>query len=182
MAMPLAPEPSWTLEQVRALPDDGRRYELVHGQLVVSPAPAKPHQMVAGDLYFLLKAWLTANPVGTVLYSPADLTDGPDVLVQPDLFVLTPEAAAAPGWNTLRECLLVIEVVSPSTAHVDRGPKRRIYQAAGGPFYWIVDPDARQVEVWTPTDTAPRLEATRLAWHPAGAAEPCVIELAALFA
>ncbi len=50
------------------------------------------------------------------------------------------------------------------------------------PTYWIVDPDARQVEVWTPTATAPHLDATRLAWHPAGATEPCVIELAALFA
>ena len=188
MAMPLPTpvEPSgrayWTQDAIRALPDDGHRYELVHGELLVSPSPAKRHQLVASELHFRLKTWLAAHPVGTALYSPADLTDGPDVLVQPDLFVLTPDAAASPDWNTLRDCLLVIEVLSPSTARHDRFQKRRAYQEAGVPLYWIVDPDTRQVEVWTPTDTFPRLEAERLTWHPLGASDPCVVELATLFA
>ena len=187
MAMPLpAPvEPAgrhyWTVDDVRALPDDGHRYELVHGELLVSPSPRKRHQRVLRRLLFALEAWLRQHPVGELFASPADLTFGPDTLLQPDLFVLTPEAAASPDWNTLGEVLLAIEILSPSTARHDRFPKRRAYQEAGVPLYWIVDADARQVEVWTPADSFPRLETDHLTWHPAGAADPFTLDLPALF-
>ena len=188
MAMPLptpvepSGRPYWTLDDVRALPDDGHRYELVHGELLVSPSPRKLHQRVLRRLLVQLDAWLATHPVGELFTSPADLTLGPDTLLQPDLFVLNPEAAASREWNTLDEVLLAIEILSPSTARHDRFPKRRAYQEAGVPLYWIVDADARQVETWTPSDAFPRLEAERLTWHPAGAAEPCIIDLPALFA
>ena len=186
MPLPARVEPSarayWTQDDVRALPDDGHRYELVHGELLVSPAPRKLHQEVVGDLYFLLKSWLAVHPVGAVYASPAELTYGADTLVQPDVFVLTPEAAASRQWNTLGEVLLIAEVLSPSTARYDRFQKRRAYQEAGVPLYWILDPDTRQAEIWTPTATAPRLEAEHLTWHPPGASDPCVVELATLFA
>jgi Uma2 family endonuclease len=182
MAMPMAPTPYWTPDLVRALPDDGRRHELAHGELLVTPAPEKRHQRILKRLLVELERWLEQYPVGEVFTSPADLTHGPDILLQPDLFVLSPAAAATPGWNELSDLLLAIEILSPSTARNDRFPKRRAYQEAGVPLYWLVDPDASRVEVWTPTDPYPRLETTRLIWHPPGVPPACEISLPPIFA
>ena len=84
-------------------------------------------------------------------------------------------------WTSIRSLLLIAEVLSPSTARQDRFAKRRRYQEAGVPMYWIVDPDRQQVEVWTPTDHAPRIERERLVWHPTGAAAPLSLTLPELF-
>lgn len=67
---------------------------------------------------------------------------------------------------------------APSSAHNDRFLKRRRYQEASVPLYWIVDGDERLVEVWGPTDTLPRVERERLEWHSPGAAEPLALSLA----
>ena len=84
-------------------------------------------------------------------------------------------------WSRVRDLLLVAEVLSPSSARHDRFIKRRRYQEAGVPLYWIVDGDARRVEVWTPADRFPAFEEDRLVWHPAGAGEPFTVELSDLF-
>ena len=81
----------------------------------------------------------------------------------------------------MRDLLLVAEVLSPSSARYDRFNKRRRYQDADVPIYWIVDPDELQAEVWTPADSFPRFERERLTWHPGGAAEPFTLSLAELF-
>lgn len=177
MAMPAPTLPYYTADLVRALPDDGQRYELVHGKLLVTPAPRPRHQRILGELYTVLRAFLARHPVGQVLWSPADISWGPDTLVQPDIFVIPARLARAERWEEIRELLLVVEVLSPSTEDHDRHWKRRLYQERGIPLYWILDPDARQAEVWTPADAFPRLERERLSWHPEGAAEPCVVEL-----
>jgi len=182
MAMLSAPAPYWTPDLVRALPDDGRRHELVHGELLVTPAPGKRHQRVLKRLLVALEHWLEQHPVGEVFTAPADLTLGPATLLQPDLFILSPAAAATPGWNELTDLLLAVEILSPSTARHDRFPKRRAYQEAGVSLYWLVDPDSARVEVWTPADPFPLVETSRLAWHPAGAPEPFEIPLAQLLA
>jgi len=103
------------------------------------------------------------------------------VLVQPDVFVVALEEARTLDWNRMRELLLVAEVLSPSTARADRFVKRRRYQEAGVPVYWIIDADARQVEVWTPGVEFPHVERERLTWHPAGAARAFELELERLF-
>lgn len=84
-------------------------------------------------------------------------------------------------WKQVKRLLLVAEVLSPSSARGDRFPKRLEYQRQGIPLYWIVDGDARQVEVWTPEADAPVLERERLDWHPAGASDPFLLPLADLF-
>lgn len=81
----------------------------------------------------------------------------------------------------MRDLLLVAEVISPSSARYDRFIKRRRYQEAAVPLYWIVDGDERRVEVWTPADTFPRFEHERLVWHPTDASEPFLLPLAELF-
>ena len=78
----------FTAEQARALPDDGNRYEVVYGELLVTPAPRPWHQEVVGRLSDRLRAYLRQEPVGHLFQSPADISWGPDTLVQPDLFVV----------------------------------------------------------------------------------------------
>ena len=113
--------------------------------------------------------------------SPADISWGPDVLVQPDVFVVPLEQARALEWSAVRDLLLVAEVLGPSTQGHDRFNKRRRYQEARTPMYWIVDGDARQVEVWTPEDVFPRVERDRLAWQPDPAGVPFTLSLQELF-
>lgn len=172
----------YTAEMVRAFPEDGNRYEVVHGELLVTPSPRLPHPLVVTRLAHALSNYLERHPVGVALVSPADISWGrEDVLVQPDVFVLTREEARTENWQAMRTLLLVAEVLSPTTARADRFVKRRRYQEAGVPLYWIVDIDERQIEVWTPDAEFPQLERQRLVWHPAGAVEPFELTLEDLF-
>jgi Uma2 family endonuclease len=151
----------------RRLPDDGNRYEVVYGELLVTPAPRLWHQRLVLRLASALEEYLARHPgAGVAVTSPADISWGEDVLVQPDVFVVPVEQARALEWSAIRHLLLVAEVLSPSTPRHDRFTKRRRYQDARVPLYWIVDGDARQVEVWTPEDVFPRIERVRLSWQP----------------
>ncbi|MGH7627865.1 MAG: Uma2 family endonuclease [Gemmatimonadales bacterium] len=171
----------YTAEMVRALPDDGNRYEVVHGELLVTPAPRPWHQEVIRRLTNTLSAYLDAERVGHLFFSPADISWGPDTLVQPDLFVVPLEQARTLEWARITELRLVAEVLSLSSRRADRFTKRLEYQQRGVPVYWIVDPDDRQVEVWTPADTFPLFERHRLVWHPAGARNAFELPLSELF-
>ncbi len=172
----------WTADMVRALPDDGNRYEVVHGELLVTPAPRASHQLIVTRLVVALSNYLGRDSKGVVLVSPADISWGrKDVLVQPDVFVVAREEVRTTDWKQMRTLLLVGEVLSPTTARADRFVKRRRYQDAGVPLYWIVDGDERQVEIWTPAAEFPQIERERLTWHPDGAAHPLVLELEELF-
>ena len=171
----------YTADQVRALPEDGNRYEVVHGEILVTPAPRLLHQEVVRRLLIALSRYLEAEPAGHALLAPADISWGPDTLVQPDVFVVPLEQARTLDWSRIEDLLLVAEVLSPSSARADRFTKRIEYQRRRVPVYWIVDPDERRVEVWAPDDTAPRFERDRLVWHPAGARRPFELDLQALF-
>jgi Uma2 family endonuclease len=171
----------YTADMVRALPDDGNRYEVVYGELLVTPAPRPWHEIVQARLLVEIAKWLERHPVGTVMGSRADISWGPDVLVSPDVFVVSLEQARTLDWSRMKDLLLVAEVLSPSSARHDRFIKRRRYQEAGIPLYWIVDADERQVEIWTPSDSFPRFERERLSWHPSGTTEPFSLPLAELF-
>jgi Uma2 family endonuclease len=171
----------YTADMVRALPDDGNRYEVVYGELLVTPAPRLLHQELVRRLLVALSAYLDANPVAHVLPSPADISWGPDVLLQPDVFVVPLEEARTLTWSRVQTLLLVAEVLSPATARNDRFLKRLRYREAGVPLYWVVDGDARAVEIWTPADDFPLVERERLVWHPPGATHPLAIALGDLF-
>ena len=172
----------WNADLVRALPDDGNRYELVDGALLVTPAPSRRHQEVAAALYDRLKPYVKRTGLGSLLWSPADISLGEEEILQPDLFVAPPVVGRGSGrWEDIRRLLLVIEILSPSTARCDRQVKRRRFQRAGVPEYWIVDTDARLIERWRPDDIRPEILEEALSWHPEGATEPLVIDLPALF-
>lgn len=171
----------WTAEMVRQLPDDGNRYEVVYGELLVTPAPRFDHQLLVSRLFFALAKYLEQEPLGILLTSPADISWGRDVLVQPDVFVIPRAEAATRDWAQLRTLLVVVEVLSPSTTRADRFTKRRRYQEAGVPLYWIVDGDEQRVEVWTPDAELPVIKTDQLIWRPAGAGKTFSLPLAELF-
>ena len=179
--MGMAAPTYYTADMVRALPDDGNRYEVVYGELLVTPAPRPWHQVVVHRLGVALELYLRSQPVGVVLSSPADISWGPDVLVQPDVFVVPTDEARTLAWSRMRTLLLVAEVLSPSTLKGDRFLKRLRYREAGVPLYWVVDGDGRMVEVWTPADDFPAVERDRLVWHPLGAAQPFTLSCEELF-
>lgn len=174
----------YTADMVRALIDESRpwpRYELVHGELLVSPAPNPAHQVVAANVYDALTRYLGGNPLVRTLWSPADISYGrDDVLVQPDVFVLR-RAELSAKWHTVGRLVLAVEVLSPSTARFDRFTKRRLYQEIGADEYWVVDLESRSVEVWTPDAHFPRVETETLRWTAPGATEPLVLAAAEIF-
>jgi Uma2 family endonuclease len=177
------PTGTWTAEMVRTLPDDGSRYEIVDGELLVTPAPVRRHQRMVGQLFRLLADYLEQGGLGEALCSPADIEAGERTLVQPDLFVVR-LAAGIPtdDWVEVRDLLLAVEVLSPSTARADRHLKRRLYQREGVPECWIVDLDAGLIERWCPGDERAELLADELLWQPDAAVPPLRIDLTQLFA
>lgn len=181
MAMPAVSPPFWTAERVRALPDDGNRYECIDGALLVSPSPAARHQRAVRDLLLALAPFVRSHALGEVLQAPADLELEPGTLVQPDLFVLAPRADGAPvrDWRDVEGLRLAVEVLSPGTARYDRTVKRRFFQRVGVPEYWVVDLDARVVERWRPHDERPEIVSGTLVWTPLEGLA-CAIDLDAL--
>jgi len=117
----------------------------------------------------------------TTAISPADITWDREKLVQPDLFVI-PATEISPSWTTVRTLLLAVEVVSPSSARGDRLVKRRLYQRQRVATYWIVDLNARLVEVWRPDDERPEIVTDILRWRVAPDAADAAVDLATVFA
>lgn len=182
MGMPHAAE-KWTAARVRALPDDGRRYELVSGELVVTPAPGSLHQVALRELTAILLPWLKETGAAHLLTSPADLSLGEDEVLQPDLFVYPAEMGPAPRtWAEITSILLAVEVLSPSTARYDRQLKRLRYQRAGVAEYWIVDLDSRIIERWRPGDARPEVLRDSMEWTPRPEVAPLQLDLKVFFA
>lgn len=179
--MPLAPE-YYTADMVRALPEDGQRYEVVHGELLVSPAPRGTHQRIAFRVGRLVADYCDALGTLEAMISPADISWAPDTLVQPDVFVVPKQEAVTGDWQRIRSLTLVVEVLSPSTARFDRFQKRKLYLHNGVQTLWLLDEERACVEVWHPDLLFPVIETGELVWHPVGAAAPLVIPVASLFA
>jgi Uma2 family endonuclease len=173
----------YTIDEVLAFPPDGNRYELVDGELVVTPAPRAGHQLVVGEFHALLREYLRAcAPRLRVVLAPADIRWPGEVLVQPDVFVVPVEQLAAEDWSDVRTLVLAVEVVSPSSARHDRVTKRRVYQRQRVPTYWAADRDARLVEVWRPGDERPEVVTDVLRWRVAPDAPVLEIVLEQVFA
>ncbi len=173
----------WSAAAVRALPYEGKRYETIHGELVVTPAPRGRHQLLVTELMWMLTGYLKRHRLSGLVTSPADIIFGDDTLVQPDLLIGDLDAFARSGdWVDVKTLYLVIEILSASSMQADCFTKRRVYQEQGVPTYWIVDPDNNQVEVWTPETLFPTAERETLTWRHPAIAEECVIDVRELFA
>lgn len=180
MVMP-AIRSRWVVEDVRALniqTPGWPRYELIDGELLVTPSPGSPHQVTVAELYRLLYPYVEEQGLGLVFFAPADVELRKDAGTQPDLYVLPYEPGRGPGSTKL---LLVAEVISPGSVRTDRITKRDFYLDSGVAEYWIVDSDVSIVERWTALADTPRIERATMVWQPTGASRPLAIELPALF-
>ncbi|MEO8635024.1 MAG: Uma2 family endonuclease [Gemmatimonadales bacterium] len=177
MASPLL----YTAEEVIAFPYDGRRYEVIRGELLVTPAPRMRHELIVARLMYALSAYLEREPVGTVLGSRGDIVFGTHTKVEPDVFVVPPQEMATLDWAQVRHLLLIVEVLSPSSRRFDRFTKRVEFQRQGIPLYWVVDAEGEQVEEWTPAEASPVIRRDRLSWAPATASAPFDLDLSWLF-
>ena len=172
----------WTREMVLALPDDGKRYELFDGELLVTPCPSHIHQRVVAAFLRRIEPYVLAHGLGEVIFSPADVPLDGEQVAQPDLFVIPPTSARPPAsWTELPKPILILEVLSPSTARNDRVTKRRAFQRNRIPEYWIADPDSRTVERWRPSDDRAEFLDGTLTWQPSPEHPPLEIDLPALF-
>ena len=183
MFMPVVDTRRWTADEVRSRPEEpGMHFECVDGELLVSPSPSLSHQWAVAALFRALDAYCRAGEIGAVGMAPGDLQLDEATLVQPDLFVLPLVGGRRPVSPAhIGHPLLVVEVLSPSTARYDRVVKRARYQRYGVE-YWIVDLDARLVERWTPDAQRPEIITGMLPWQPVEAATALRIDLDALFA
>lgn len=180
MAMP-APVTEWTLDMLHALPNDGKRYELVDGELLVSPSPSAAHQSVLGVLYHVLWPWGRLHG-HEVFLAPLAIPFSLRRELQPDLLVVPQvDGTRIRDPGDLKRLVLAIEVLSPSTARYDRVTKRRVYLDEGVAEYWIVDPDGRTVERWRQGETRPEVLDATLGWTPPGGAATLDIDLVELF-
>ncbi len=182
---PLVPDTArrdWTAEERALLPDDGNRYEIVDGELLVTPSPALDHQRAAFRLARILAPYCDSLGFECVI-APADVEFSRSTVVEPDLFVL-PLRADGSLVRDFREAgrlLLAVEVLSPSSVRADRLVKRVAYLANGVPDYWIVDAAHRCIERWRPGYEEPEILVESLTWQPRDDALPLVIDLPEYF-
>ena len=182
MAMPATPT-EWTADMLDSTPDDGRRWEVIDGRLLVTPSPSDDHQFVVGELHVLFHAYIQHSTIARVVLSPSDVRKGTRTRVQPDMFVIALRDGHRPEFPfLLSDLLLALEVVSPSSARADHHDRRVAYLRGGVPEYWIVDPDAQHVERWRSGDDRPEVISERIEWHPAGMDHPLTIALPGVFA
>jgi len=146
--VPGPPQGSWTYDDYAALPDDGRRYEIVKGVLVMTPAPSPEHQDIVGEIFSALRTHIKLAGLGRVFTGPIDVDLGPKNVYQPDLVVvLNTHLDRVAEKKIIGAPDLVVEVASPSTAAYDRLTKYEKYAHAGIREYWMVKPKSRSVEV-----------------------------------
>jgi Uma2 family endonuclease len=183
MGMPAA-HANWTVEMLDALPDDGQRYEIIDGELYVTPAPSDVHQLIVAAFHAPIDRYLRTSGIARALFSPADVRvdDRTRNRVQPDVFAVRLANGKRPPYPyALADLLLAIEVESPSNPLLDYQVKRELYLAKGVPEYWFANAEARVVSRWRGPHDPGEVFSKRIEWHPAGMPEPLVIELPQLF-
>ena len=148
--MPGPGQGRWTYKDYAAIPDDGRRYEIVDGVLYMTPAPNEAHQTTVGRLFRYLAVQVEDSGHGRVYIAPFDVELALNVVVQPDVvIVLNENLEKITDSRIIGAPDLVVEVASPGTMGYDRTRKLQAYARAGVPEDWIADPWSRTVEVFT---------------------------------
>jgi Uma2 family endonuclease len=181
MGMPV-PKVRYTVDDLDAMPEDGNRYEIINGKLFVTPAPRLWHQFALLELVERLGPFAKALDL-RLLVAPTDVRSSDTTQVEPDLFVF-PRLADIDGttrWVAMHRLLLAVEILSRSTAKVDRGPKRELYLDHGIAEYWIVDVDARVVAIYTPDNPEPRVHGASMFWQPLQDRDGLFIDLVEYF-
>jgi Uma2 family endonuclease len=183
MPAQVAPGRRWTLEEfyrARDAAPPGERWELVDGEVLVTPSPHWTHQRIAVRLYERVAPYVRDQGLGETFVSPLDVLLAPELVLQPDLLVV-PAGLLRIRSDVVNRLLLAVEVSSPSSARHDRVRKRPVYQRTRVPEYWVLDDQSRTVERWRPDDDRPQVIADALQWLPEGASQPFVLNVADFF-
>lgn len=145
------PQGEWTYEDWLQLPNDGMRYEVLYGVLYMSPSPSVAHQDAVSELIMLMRQYAKSNNLGLVLTSPIGVRlPEQSVPVQPDIIFVSKDRLDVVAEDYIEGAPdLIVEVLSPSNWHYDRGVKQEAYRQAGVREYWIVDYRAKTIEVLT---------------------------------
>ena len=142
----------WTYEEFMSLPEGGPfRYEIIDGELCMTPSPSPRHQEISGNLFEIIRHFLRSNPLGKVFDAPCDvvLSKDPIQVVEPDLLFVSKEHLSIITEKNIQGIVdLTVEILSPSTETADRRVKHSIYERFGVPEYWIVDPETETVQVF----------------------------------
>ena len=148
----------FTYQDYLNLPED-HRYEIIEGDLLMSPSPSKRHQRIVRRLLVLLSEFVERRKLGEVFVSPYDVVISNTDVVQPDLLFISAERSDVARERAVQGAPdLVVEVLSSSTAERDRTVKTKLYARAGVRELWLVDPDAKTLEVLVNTPTGFRRE------------------------
>lgn len=171
---------AWTIEELHRLPDDGNKYEVLDGELFVTPAPAEVHEDILSRLTRVLDPYVARHRLGRV-YRPRAVVRTQGSEVEPDLMVRAIRTHR-PGrdWDDAPIPILVVEVLSPSTRRRDVMQKRNFYRRIGVGEYWIIDPERETVRIARP-NADDELAGASIAWHPTAASEPLLIPANAIF-
>ncbi len=138
-----------TYEDYCLLPNDGKRYEIIDGELFVTPSPRRSHQKVVGNLYLYLAQFVKNKKLGEVYVAPFDVVFSRFDVVEPDiLYISAARASVLTEKNVQGAPDLVVEVLSETTAEVDRTTKLKLYARFGVQEYWIIDPKGPSAEVY----------------------------------
>jgi Uma2 family endonuclease len=149
-AAPYPPgEKVYTYEDYLKLPDDGNRYEIIEGELIMTPAPKTGHQRISRKLLVQLTLFVEKNHSGEVFNAPCDVVLSKTTTVQPDIvFISNRRKSIITEDNIQGAPDLIIEILSPATAYYDLVEKKELYEKNGVNEYWIVDPKKQRIEIY----------------------------------
>ena len=148
-------------EDYALLPNDRNRYEILEGELTVTPAPSTKHQSASANLFKLLSKHIDDRNFGKLFYAPIDLILDPTTILQPDLLFVSSAHQHIITERAIEGVPdLVVEILSPTTSRTDRVTKAQIYARHAVPAYWIVDPDQASIEIYLVEGDVFRLAAT----------------------
>ena len=141
-----------TYDDYCALPNDRNRYEILDGEISVTPAPATKHQIALGNLYRILSNHVVGHRMGRLLLAPTDLILAATTVVQPDLiFIANDRSQVVTQRGVEGAPTLVVEILSPTTQANDRQTKAQLYAKYIVPHYWLIDPDKETLEAYALT-------------------------------
>jgi Uma2 family endonuclease len=172
----------WTYSEYARLPDDGQRYEVIDGEVCVTPAPGPPHQRVAAKLFIILDQYVRAHGLGEMLWD-VDLLFVSGQFLRPDMLFVPAESADGVSDRGMEVTPgLVVEVLSPHSKRIDRIKKPPRYRDFGVPEYWVVDPVGRAIERYRlAADAAPEICREALLWQPRPDSEPLSLDVQRVF-
>jgi Uma2 family endonuclease len=181
MAMPASVVvPTYTIEDLEHFPDDGNRYELLDGVLLVTPAPLPPHEVVIGRLFGSIAGYIQPSGLAhAVSHGAVEIV--PKTHLEPDILVFPSNQPLDRKWAEIRDWWLAVEVFSESSRIYDRDFKRNAYLAMGVAEVWLVDWWDRAVYVSRKGGRTDERQQERLPWHPHNMPNPLHLDLSRVF-